>query len=112
MIYGDVAQEVFYVYILLCADESYYTGLTNELMRRYSEHQFGEYPGCYTFNRRPLQLKYYETIPFLTDAIDREAQIKKWSRRKKKALIERNNHMLQLLSECNNLSHHKYKDLR
>lgn len=61
--------------------------------------------------RRPLILQYYETIPFLKDAVEREIQIKGWSKAKKKALIEGNFHKLQLLSQCNNLSHHKYKDL-
>ena len=55
---------------------------------------------------------YYETIPFLQDAIDREAQIKGWSRAKKIALIKQDYHKLQLLAECNNLSHSKYKELR
>ncbi len=56
-------------------------------------------------------LQYYETIPYLKDAVERERQIKGWSKAKKKALIEGNFHKLQLLSQCNNLSHHKYKDL-
>ena len=56
-------------------------------------------------------MKYYETILFLKDAIEREKQIKGWSKEKKLALKEGNFHKLQLLSQCNNLSHHKYKDL-
>lgn len=110
MIY-NTQQEAFYVYIILCNDESYYTGLTNDLMRRFEEHVNGVYETCYTFKRRPLTLKYYETIPFLKDAVERESQIKGWSKAKKKALIEGNFHKLQLLSQCNNLTHHKYKDL-
>ncbi|MEO6541543.1 MAG: 5-(carboxyamino)imidazole ribonucleotide synthase [Ferruginibacter sp.] len=107
----NVLQESFYVYILLCSDDSYFTGLTDDLIRRFDEHANGVYETCYTFKKRPLVLKYYETIPFLKDAIEREIQIKKWSRAKKKALIEGNFHKLQLLSQCNNLSHHKFKDL-
>ena len=103
--------EAFYVYIILCNDNSYYTGLTDDLIRRFDEHITGMYETCYTFKRRPLTLKYYETIPFLKDAVEREAQIKGWSKAKKLALIEGNFHKLQLLSQCNNLSHHKYKDL-
>jgi predicted GIY-YIG superfamily endonuclease len=112
MIYELQPQEAYYVYIIKCRDNSFYTGLTNDLMRRFEEHCKGEYPGCYTFKRRPLELVYYETIPFLTDAIDRERQLKGWSRAKKLALIKQDYHKLQLLSQCNNLSHHKYKDLR
>ena len=110
MIY-NTQQEAFYVYVILCNDESYYTGLTNDLMRRFEEHINGVYETCYTFKKRPLILKYYETIPFLKDAVERERQIKGWSKAKKNALIEGNFHKLQLLSQCNNLSHHKYKDL-
>lgn len=107
----NAPQAVYYVYVILCNDDSYYTGLTDDLMRRFEEHVKGQYEACYTFKKRPLILKYYETIPFLKDAVERERQIKGWSKAKKKALIEGNFHMLQLLSQCNNLSHHKYKDL-
>lgn len=104
-------QEAYYVYILLCSDGSYYTGLTDDLARRFGEHVDGSYPTCFTFKRRPVELKYYETIPFLADAIEREIQIKGWSRSKKTALIEGNFHKLQLLSQCMNMSHNKYADI-
>ena len=74
-------------------------------------HVNGKYESCYTFKRRPLTLKYYETIPFLNDAQEREIQIKGWSKARKTALIQGNFHKLRLLSQCNNFSHHKYKDL-
>lgn len=112
MIYQDQPQELLYIYIIRCKDDSYYTGLTNDLVRRFEEHCKGEYPDCYTFKRRPLELAYYETIPFLQDAIDREKQLKGWSRAKKEALMKQDYHKLQLLAQCNNLSHHKYKDLK
>lgn len=111
MIYQNLPQELYYVYILECKDGSFYIGLTNELIRRFEEHCKGEYETCYTFKRRPVTLAYYETIPFLQDAIDREKQLKGWSRAKKIALIKQDYHNLQLLSQCNNLSHHKYKDI-
>ncbi len=110
MIY-NTRQEAYYVYIILCADGSYYTGLTDDLVRRFEEHVNGTYDDCYTAVRRPLELKYYETIPFLQDATDRERQIKGWTRAKKRALIQGNFHKLQLLSQCQNLSHHKYKEM-
>lgn len=87
-----------------------YTGLTDDLMRRFGEHVNGILQSPAIRLRRPLILKYYEIIPFLKDAVE-EAQIKGWSKAKKKALIEGNFHKLQLLSQCNNLSHYKYKDL-
>ncbi|MBK6635946.1 MAG: GIY-YIG nuclease family protein [Chitinophagaceae bacterium] len=104
-------QKTYYVYIILCYDNTYYTGLTDDLIRRFEEHVNGIYESCYKFKRRPLTMKYYESIHFLTDAIEREAQIKGWSKAKKLALVEGNFHKLQLLSQCNNLSHHKFKNL-
>jgi predicted GIY-YIG superfamily endonuclease len=70
------------------------------------------YANCYTFKRRPVKLVYYETIPFLKEAVERETQLKKWSRKKKGALIKQDYHKLHLLSECQNLSHYRYKDLK
>lgn len=75
-----------------------------DLIRRFEEHVNGLYETCYTFKRRPLVLKYYETIPFFKDAVEREKQIKGWFKPKKKALIEGNFDKLQLLSQCNNFS--------
>jgi predicted GIY-YIG superfamily endonuclease len=112
MIYKDLPQELYYVYILECKDSSFYIGLTNELIRRFEEHCKGEYETCYTYKRRPVTLVYYETIPFLQDGIDREKQLKGWSRNKKIALIKQDYHKLQLMAQCNNLSHHKYKDIK
>ncbi len=53
---------------------------------------------------------YYETIPSLNDAQKRQQQFRGWSRAKKKAIIKQNFHKLQLLSQCQNMSHSKYKD--
>ncbi|MDZ7740550.1 MAG: GIY-YIG nuclease family protein [Bacteroidota bacterium] len=49
----------YYVYILQCSDNSFYTGITNNLERRLKQHQAGINPDCYTFTRRPLHLVYY-----------------------------------------------------
>lgn len=110
MIYNTL-QDAYYVYIILCGDGTYYTGLTDDLIRRFEEHINVIYPECYTASRQPLELKYYETIPFLQEATERERQIKGWSKAKKEALIQGNFHKLQLLAQCQNLSHHKYKEL-
>ena len=76
----------YYVYILRCADGSYYTGLTEDLEIRLAQHQMGELPG-YTQNRRPVELVFSDEFPSLDDAINRERQLKGWSRSKKEALI-------------------------
>jgi putative endonuclease len=75
------------VYILRCADGSYYTGLTKqEIEARIWEHNEGIYGG-YTKKRRPVELVFTETYDRILDAIARERQIKGWSRAKKEALI-------------------------
>ena len=55
---------------------------------------------------------YFETHILLEDGIRREEQIKKWSRAKKKALIESNLDKLKRLSECDNFTHWKYQEMR
>ena len=78
----------FFTYILQCSDKSYYVGHTDELERRLAEHETGV-TGGYTANRRPTRLVWFEEFPTREEAKVVEAQIKKWSRRKKEALIDR-----------------------
>jgi putative endonuclease len=89
----------YYVYILKCSDKSYYTGVTNNLQRRFMEHQSGVDSGSYTFTRRPLQLVFFAEFSDIELAIAKEKQIKSWSRRKKEALINENFDALTLLSK-------------
>ena len=112
MIYPHLQQEHYFVYILECAQGEYYIGLTNDLLKRFTDHEEGKYADCYTFKRRPVKLMYYETIPFLKEAVERETQLKKWSRKKKEALIQQDYHKLHLLAQCQNLSHARYKDVK
>ncbi|MBL7921542.1 MAG: GIY-YIG nuclease family protein [Bacteroidia bacterium] len=81
---------MLYVYILKCSDNSYYTGVTNNLENRFYQHQEGIDKTCYTYSRRPLELKYFEIIEDNMLAIKREKQIKGWTRIKKEALINQN----------------------
>lgn len=75
------------VYMLRCADGSYYVGLTKKAAEaRLWEHNEGVVEG-YTKSRRPVALVFTETFERIVEAIDRERQIKGWSRRKKEALI-------------------------
>jgi putative endonuclease len=105
-------QHPYCAYLLLCADHTYYTGFTSQLEKQVAEHLSGLIPGCYTHNRRPVQLVYYETFPSLEAAEKRAVQWKKWSKAKKKALAESNFHELHLLAACRNITHYKYKDIR
>jgi putative endonuclease len=78
----------FYVYILHCADDSFYVGVTNNLERRFAEHSTGMNEGSYTASRLPVKLVWHETYKYILDAIAREKNLKGWSRKKKLALIE------------------------
>ena len=75
-----------WVYILKCADGSYYTDSTNNLELRLAQHQAGE-GGVYTAKRLPVKLLYSYEFQSEHEAFLRERQIKGWSRKKKEALI-------------------------
>lgn len=75
------------VYILLCSDNSYYTGVTNDIDRRLYEHQSGYDQKSYTFKRRPIKLLFMEHFYDINRAIAFEKQVKGWNRAKKEALI-------------------------
>jgi putative endonuclease len=77
----------YYVYIVKCKDKSYYTGVTNSLERRLEEHNSGQNKMAYTYNKRPVELVWYEVFSDIEKAISIEKQIKGWSRRKKEAII-------------------------
>ena len=78
-----------WLYILRCADGSYYTGTTRaELEKRVAEHQAGTLGG-YTALRRPVELAFSEYFDTIADAIAAERKIKGWSRAKKEALMAR-----------------------
>ena len=76
----------FWVYILRCADESYYTGHTDDLELRIAKHDSGEYGG-YTAPRRPVRLVYSQVFVERDEALSAERQIKGWSRAKKEAMM-------------------------
>ena len=77
----------FWVYILRCADGSYYTGHTDNLEKRIGQHTTGGIASCYTFKRRPLELVFSQDFPTREEALASEQQIKGWSRKKKEAMM-------------------------
>lgn len=79
--------KIYYVYILECADKTFYTGITSDLTKRIESHQSGKYKGSYTSSRMPVNLVFYCEFTNVSMAIETEKQIKKWSRAKKLALI-------------------------
>ena len=79
-----------YIYMLRCADGSYYVGSARAgLDRRVAEHNSAANGNSYTSKRRPVILVWAEHFLNITDAIAVERQIKGWSRVKKEALIRR-----------------------
>ncbi len=95
--------EIYYVYILECSDDTYYTGITSNIEKRITEHQSGKHKDSYTYSRRPIKLVFHAEFTNVELAIDTEKQIKKWSKVKKRALI--NNEFDKLP----NLSKKKFK---
>lgn len=98
----------YWIYIFKCNDNSYYTGKTSNLEKRYNEHKNGIYKG-YTFLRRPVELVYSQKFFNETEANEAERRIKSWSRKKKEALIEKNFDLLHNLSICKNETHYIHK---
>jgi len=78
----------YYVYILKCSDNSFYVGVTNNIERRFAEHQQGVDINSYIYSRRPVELVFYGEFSNPDIAIEYEKKIKKWSRKKKQALID------------------------
>ena len=76
----------FYVYILKCNDGFYYTGHTDNIEQRMSEHHLNQFK-CYTSSRLPVKILFMQIFGTRDEAFNAERQIKKWSRQKKEALI-------------------------
>ena len=76
-----------FVYILECADKSLYIGCTNNLERRVKQHNNSKWGAHYTKIRRPVVLKFTESFATLREARSREAEIKRWRREEKLALV-------------------------
>ncbi|OGB83301.1 hypothetical protein A3F66_05575 [candidate division TM6 bacterium RIFCSPHIGHO2_12_FULL_32_22] len=78
--------EYFYVYILQCADGSFYTGHTDNLEMRIAQHSEGKIDG-YTSQRLPIKCVFSERFSTRDEAFAAERKIKGWCRRKKMLLI-------------------------
>jgi putative endonuclease len=77
---------MFHCYLLLCADGSYYCGHTDDMEKRFAEHESGLFKG-YTYKRRPVKLVWNEAFQTRDDAKSAEQRIKGWSGAKKEALL-------------------------
>jgi putative endonuclease len=87
-----------YMYILECADTSFYTGSTKYLDTRFQQHQNGQ-GANYTKRRLPVKLVYYEEYLRIDEAFRHEKQVQGWSRKKKLALIEGKPELLPKLAK-------------
>ena len=80
-----------YIYILSNKHNTVlYIGVTNDLSRRINEHKSRLIPG-FTKQYNVSKLVYYESFNSIEEAIEREKQLKKWSRKKKESLIAKIN---------------------
>lgn len=77
---------MYFVYILECADKSFYTGITGNIDKRVTEHNSGS--SLSTKSRLPVRLAYWEKALDKFAAAKREKEIKGWRREKKIRLIE------------------------
>ena len=87
-----------WMYILDCADGSYYIGSTKNIELRFSQHQEGS-GSIYTSVRLPLKLVYSEEYERVADAFAREKQVQGWRRAKRKALINGDQELLPGLAK-------------
>src|SRR5947209_7069402 len=101
---GSISVDGAYLYIVRCADGSYYVGSARQgLERRIAEHNAG-YFGGYTATRRPVTLVFSQWFDRITDAIAAERQVKGWSRAKKEALIREDFEGLRALAKRHSTS--------
>lgn len=73
---------MWHVYILLCEDGSLYTGASNNLEKRFSDHKNGK-GGYYTSSHKVVKIVYSEKLSSKSEALKRESEIKSWSREDK-----------------------------
>jgi len=83
-----VAAAPWYVYMVFCADDTLYTGITTDLARRLREHNGNGKGARYTRSRQPVRLAYYEKHPTRSAAGKREACIKGLNAKAKRSLVK------------------------
>ena len=81
--------KVYYLYILLCADKTLYTGITTDLERRTYEHNSTKLGAKYTYSRRPVEIVYSKKFKNRSSASKEEIRIKKMTKLEKIELINK-----------------------
>jgi len=98
----------YFVYILLCSDNTLYVGITNDLLQRCHQHNNPSDYRSYTAKRLPAILVYAESYTYVVHAIEREKQLKGWTNTKKLALIAEDFRSVHSFAECKNGSSHMF----
>ncbi len=80
-------RETWFVYILRCANDTFYTGITKDIPKRIEAHNSGK-GAKYTRTYGPCELAYYEKQPCVQDAMKREIAIKRLPRLKKQTMVD------------------------
>ncbi len=97
-------RDVFYVYLILCGDGSYHSGVTDDLQKRFEDHVKDMNANNYFHFKAPLTLKYYEVIHDFEKATEREAQIEVLNNAGKELLISNHLHSLEIIKACNDIN--------
>ncbi len=84
---SEKSSMAYFVYILRCADGTYYTGYTGNLLQRYKQHQSGAIPRSYTKSRRPVELVWAGEFETKEEARANEKKVKRMKTERKEVLI-------------------------
>ena len=84
-------EKVWYMYVVECADGTFYTGITTNLTRRLNEHNYGSRGAKYTRSRRPVKLRFTQEWPNHSKALKEEYKFKNLTRKQKKEIIDGRN---------------------
>jgi len=79
--------KTFYFYIVRCADDSLYSGITTDLKRRVGEHNSHKLGAKYTRSKQPVTLVYKEKFSSKSTAMRREWEVKKMTKKEKESLL-------------------------
>ena len=99
----------FFVYILRCANGTFYTGHSSDLALQISQHTAGLNPKAYTYRLRPVKLVWSQEVLTRYDALNVEKRIKGWSHAKKEALINDDFQLLHQIVKNERIMREKHK---
>ncbi len=83
-----IMDKKWYMYVVECADGTFYTGITTDITRRLNEHNYGSRGAKYTKSRRPVKLRLTQECHNHSSALKEEYKFKKLTRKQKKEIID------------------------